>query len=103
METLNRVMLYIKENEPTKRIKIVAILDEGMKAANNLKSDIEVLDRAYPDIKIQFVEEPGKFGPEKINELSKRWNIPINFMFIGAPGEQFPYKVQQLGEVRVII
>jgi hypothetical protein len=49
------------------------------------------------------VEEPGKFGPEKINELSKRWNIPINFMFIGAPGEQFPYKVQQLGEVRVII
>src|SRR5690606_3311129 len=103
VETLNRVMLYIKENEPTKRIKIVAILDEGMKAANNLKSDIEVLDRAYPDIKIQFVEEPGKFGPEKINELSKRWNIPINFMFIGAPGEQFPYKVQQLGEVRVII
>ncbi|WP_410006415.1 APC family permease [Aequorivita nionensis] len=103
VETLNRVMLYIKENEPTKRIKIVAILDEGMKAANNLKSDIEVLDRAYPDIKIQFVVELGKFGPEKINELSKRWNIPINFMFIGAPGEQFPYKVQQLGEVRVII
>ncbi len=103
VETLNRVMQYVKQNEPTKQIKIVAVLDKGMKAANNLKSDIEVLDRAYPEVKIQFVEEPGKFGPEKIKELSKRWNIPINFMFIGAPGENFPYRVQQLGEVRVII
>lgn len=103
VETLNRVMQYIEHNEPTKSIKIVAVLDDGDKVALNLKSDIEVLDRAYPDIKIQFVEEPGIFGPEKIKELSKRWNIPINFMFIGAPGDNFPYKVQQLGEVRVII
>ncbi|SRX52762.1 APC family permease [Aequorivita sp. CIP111184] len=103
VETLNRVMQYIEQNEPTKRIKIVAVVDKGMKVANNLKSDIEVLDRAYPEVKIQFVEEPGKFGPEKIKELSKRWKIPINFMFIGAPGEDFPYRVQQLGEVRVII
>ncbi|MDC8002044.1 APC family permease [Aequorivita todarodis] len=103
VETLNKVMQYIKHNEPTKRLKIVAVLDEGMKVANNLKNDIEVLNRMYPDIKIQFVEEPGIFGPEKIKELSKRWKIPINFMFIGAPGELFPYRVQQLGEVRVII
>ncbi|MCB0465179.1 MAG: APC family permease [Aequorivita sp.] len=103
VETLNKVMQYIKHNEPTRRLKIVAVLNEGVKVAKNLKEDIEVLDRMYPDIKIQFVEEPGIFGPEKIQELSKRWNIPINFMFIGAPGEQFPYRVQQLGEVRVII
>lgn len=103
VETLNKVMLYIKKNEPTKKLKIVAVLDKGVKVANNLKEDIKVLDRMYPDIKIQFVEEPGTFGPEKIKELSKRWDIPINFMFIGAPGENFPYKVQQLGEVRVII
>lgn len=103
VETLNRVMLYIKKNEPTKRIKIVSVLDEGMSVAPNLQKDLDVLDRAYPEIKIQFVEEHGIFGPEKIKELSQRWNIPINFMFIGAPGEDFPYKIQQLGEVRVII
>ena len=103
VETLNKVMQYIKHNEPTKRLKIVAVLDDGMQVANNLKKDIEVLDRMYPNIRIQFVEEPGIFGPEKIKELSTRWKIPINFMFIGAPGEQFPYRVQQLGEVRVII
>ncbi len=103
VETLNRVMQYIKNNEPTKRLKIVAVVEEGKHVAKNLISDIDVLDRAYPEIKIQFIEEQGKFGPEKIRELSQRWNIPINFMFIGAPGEDFPYKIQQLGEVRVII
>lgn len=103
VETLNRVMLYIKSNEPTKNLKIVAVVKDGEHVAKNLKSDIEVLDRAYPEIHIQFIEEEGKFGPELIKELSKRWGIPINFMFIGAPGEDFPYKIQQLGEVRVII
>lgn len=103
VETLNRVLLYIKRNEPTKNLKIVAVVKDGKHVAKNLQSDIEVLNRAYPDINVQFIEEPGKFGPEKIEELSKRWGIPINFMFIGAPGEDFPFKIQQLGEVRVII
>lgn len=103
VETLNKVMLYMRKNEPTRRIKIVSVIGEGQKVNENLKRDIEVLDRAYPDIRIEFVEEPGKFGPEKIKELSERWEIPVNFMFIGAPGEKFRYTLQQLGEVRLII
>mgnify|MGYP001310031328 FL=1 len=103
VETLNKVMLYIKKNEPTRRLKIVAVVDEEHTVAENLKEDIKVLDRAYPDIRIEFVEEPGKFGPNKIKELSERWRIPVNFMFIGAPGENFRYTIQQLGEVRLII
>ncbi len=103
VETLNKVMLYIKKNEPTRRLKIVAVVDDENQVADNLKKDIKVLDRAYPDIRIEFVEEIGKFGPNKIKELSERWNIPVNFMFIGAPGENFRYTIQQLGEVRLII
>lgn len=103
VETLNKVMLYMRKNEPTRRIKIVSVIEEGQKVNENLKRDIEVLDRAYPDIRIEFVEEPGKFGPLKIKELSERWEIPVNFMFIGAPGEKFRYTLQQLGEVRLII
>jgi len=101
--TLNKIMQYIKENEPTRKVKIVAVLDDGDTVAKNLKEDIQVLDRAYPEIVIDFIEEPGIFGPEKINELSKRWHIPTNFMFIGSPGDKFPYKIQELGEVRLII
>ncbi|MFZ0490289.1 MAG: APC family permease [Salegentibacter sp.] len=103
VETLNKVMLYMKNNEPTRRIKIVSVLGNGQKVAEGLKRDIEVLNRAYPDIRIEFVEEPGNFGPEKIQELSDRWGIPVNFMFIGAPSEKFRYTLQQLGEVRLII
>ena len=101
--TLNKVMLYIKNNEPTRILKIVAVIDQEHTVTPNLKKDIEVLDRAYPDIHIQFVEEEGVFGPEKIKELSKRWGIPTNFMFIGSPGDKFPYKIQELGDVRLII
>ncbi len=99
---LNRVMIYVEENEATKRIKIVHIANQN---SNNvhLKKDVEVLDRAYPDINIDFVEMNGTFGPELIDELSQQWNIPKNFMFIGAPGNKFPYHVSELGGVRLIM
>lgn len=101
--TLNKVMQYIKQNEPTKRVKIVAVVNETETIAKNLVKDIEVLDRAYPEIDIEFIQEEGEFTPQKVKELSKRWRIPTNFMFIGSPGDKFPYKIQELGEVRLII
>ena len=100
---LNKVLQYISENEETRRLKIVNIIQKGEEIPEGLKNDIKVLDRAYPKILIEFIEEKGVFGPEKINELSKRWKIPVNFMFIGSPGDKFPYKVHELGEVRLII
>ena len=67
------------------------------------KSDVEVLDREYPEIKIEFIEIKGTFGPTLIKELSQKWNIPINFMFIGSPSNHFPYRIEELGGVRLII
>ncbi|QHI36162.1 hypothetical protein IMCC3317_15210 [Kordia antarctica] len=101
--TLNKVLLYISNNESTKKVKIVSIINENEPLAVNLRKDIETLDRAYPLINVEFIEELGIFGPEKIQELSKRWHIPSNFMFIASPGHKFPYKIQELGEVRLII
>lgn len=103
VSVLNKVLLYISENESTKRVKIVTVLDKGETIAPNLEKDIDTLDRAYPLIHVEFIEESGVFGPEKIKELSKRWHIPTNFMFIASPGHKFPYKIQELGEVRLII
>ncbi|EOR92745.1 hypothetical protein ADIARSV_4096 [Arcticibacter svalbardensis MN12-7] len=99
---LNRVMIYVEENEVTKKIKIVHLSNVDSNN-ENLRSDIEVLDRAYPDIDIDFVEMDGQFGPEIIDTLSSRWNIPKNFMFIGSPGDKFPYRVSELGGVRLIM
>ncbi len=68
-----------------------------------LIKDIEVLDRAYPEIPIEFVEVEGKFGPDIIEELSKKWKIPKKFMWIGSPGNKFPYRVSEPGVVRLIM
>lgn len=103
LSNLNKVMMYIKDNEHTKKIKIVHVLNKGEKPAKNLKRDIEFLDREYPEIKIDFIEMEGKFGPVLIQKLSKQWNIPVNFMFIGSPGDHFPYKIEELGGVRLIM
>nr|WP_276897995.1 APC family permease [Pedobacter kyonggii] len=99
---LNRVMIYVEENEATKKLKIVHIANSDSDN-ENLKSDIRVLDRAYPEIDIDFVEMEGEFGPELIERLSQEWGIPKNFMFIGAPGDKFPYHVSELGGVRLIM
>ncbi|MGI8635238.1 MAG: hypothetical protein ACR2KZ_07525, partial [Segetibacter sp.] len=100
---LNRVMIYVEENETTKRLKIVHVRDSKETDNEALIKDIEVLDRAYPDIHIEFVEVEGKFGPDIIEELSMKWKIPKNFMLIGSPGNKFPYRVSELGGVRLIM
>ncbi len=100
---LNKVMLYILRNEDTHRIKIVTVVKDEAEVPKNLPTDIEVLDRAYPSFEVDFVVLKGEFGPKLIEELSLEWNIPKNFMFIASPGDRFPYRVSELGGVRLII
>ena len=101
--TLNKVMLYIKKNENTKRIKIVTVFKDNEKPSDGYLKDLEVLDREYPNIKIEFIAMKGEFGPELIEKCSKEWKIPVNFMFIASPGDRFPYRLEELGGVRLII
>jgi len=101
--SLNKVLMYVQENEGANRLKIVTVLKEGQELHNDFLRDIEVLDRAYPEIHIDFIQLEGIFNPALINRLSKEWNIPINFMFIASPGNKFPYKIAELGGVRLII
>ena len=100
---LNKVMLYILRNEDTHRIKIVTVVKDEAEVPKHLASDIEVLDRAYPSFEVDFVVLKGEFGPKLIEALSLEWNIPKNFMFIASPGDRFPYRVSELGGVRLII
>ncbi len=100
---LNRVMMYVLENELTNSLRIVTVLKEGQVVPQEFLTDLNVLDRAYPDIKIIFLTEKGTFGPALIDKLSNDWGIPKNFMFIGSPGDRFPYRIAELGGVRLII
>ncbi len=101
--TLNKVMLYITKNEHTKKLKIVLAKNKDTQIPENLPQEIEFLDKEYPEIDVELIIVEGKFTPELIKKLSKKWNIPINFMFIGSPSDKFPYKIEELGGVRLII
>jgi len=100
---LNRVMQYVLDNEHTNRLKVVTIANDPADVPDSLRTDIEVLDRAYPEIDIDFVVVPGKFGPELIKKLSDEWKIPVNYMFIGSPEGHLRYDLADLGGVRLII
>jgi amino acid transporter len=100
---INKVMRYIAENENTSRIKIVNILAENEVPPKKLMHEVDVLDRAYPEIDVDFIVIRGHFGPELIQQLSSKWQIPKNFMFIGSPGDRFVYGIQELGGVRLVI
>ena len=100
---LNQAMLYVQDNEDTNQIKVVIVIQKEEEVPSQLKQDLDFLGKIYPDITIEFVVIKGTFGPALIKELSQKWHIPINFMFIGSPGNHFMYGISELGGVRLII
>jgi amino acid transporter len=100
---LNKAIQYVEANEITRKLKIVTLVKETSSVSDSFLKDLEVLDRAYPDIDIEFVQKQGEFKPEVIEQLSKDWKIPTNFMFISSPGNRFTYKIEQLNGVRLIM
>ena len=62
-----------------------------------------MIDHLYPKLRIDFIAVKGIFGPEIIERLSQRLNVPKNYMFIATPGDRFPHRIEDLGGVRVIL
>jgi len=100
---LNKVLIYVSENETTNKLKIVTVLKVDETISNAFMNDIKVLDRIYSDISIEYITIQGNFGPELIDELSRKWKIPKNYMFISSFGKDFHYQISELGGVRLII
>jgi hypothetical protein len=84
-------------------VKVVLVVKTDDEIPPNLKPDLAFLNQAYPEVEIEFVVIHGVFSPELIRELSHKWGIPVNLMFIGSPGTHFMYGLAELGGVRVII
>ncbi len=100
---LNKAALYVLQNEQTNRLKVVHVYQDEAMIPRDLSDRLAMIDRLYPDLRIDFVAVRGKFGPELIEVLSRRLNVPKNYMFIGTPGDHFPHRIEALGGVRVIL
>lgn len=103
LRNLNRVMLYIRENEHTGRVKFVHVYDDEKNIPPQLDGHLKFLNEVYPEIDIEFVALRGKFDPELIAKLSEQWHIPTNLMFMGSPTGKMPHHIAELGGVRLII
>ena len=100
---LRRAFDYIIKNEDSQKVYVVYLQKENNgETIKSLKTDLEVLNRAYPEIHIEFLSRVGTFGPEAVRDLSNEFNIPTNNMFIGAPEEKHTFTIQDLGGVRVV-
>jgi len=103
VDNLRRAVEYVRDNEQTKRIKVVTVAEDISTISDKIEHDLRVLDEAYPEIDLEFVKLEGTFSPALIDRLSTEWKIPKNLMFIGSHGEKFKYDQASLGGVRLII
>lgn len=101
--TLNRAALYVLNNEQTKRLKVIHVYQNESDIPPEFAGQINIIDRIYPELCIDLILVRGKFGPDLIERLSQRLNVPKNYMFIGTPGDRFPHNIAELGGVRLIM
>ncbi|RLB53929.1 MAG: APC family permease [Deltaproteobacteria bacterium] len=100
---LNAAMLYVRQNETTKRVRVVHVYKKREDVPKRLERDLKFLDEVYPEIKIELVLVKGEFNPATIERISRQYGVPQNYMFIGAPGDKFPHNIEDLGGVRIIL
>ena len=103
MVTLNTAVLYVLANEQTSHLKVMHVYEKESDIPPNLAGQLKTIDHLYPQLRIDFVAVQGAFTPELIEAISKRYDIPKNYMFIGTPGDHFPHRIEDLGGVRLVL
>lgn len=101
--TLNKAALYVMQNELTTGLIVVHVYQDEKNIPPQLVNQLKIIDHLYPRLRIDFLAVKGDFTPSMIEVLSKRLNVPKNYMFIGTPGDRFPHRIETLGGVRVIL
>ncbi|KAF0691328.1 Aste57867_17416 [Aphanomyces stellatus] len=102
LPTLNKAILYVRQNEQTSHLYIVHV-DGGGSDFHAFASVVSLFDRVYPKLKIDFVRIDGAtFGPAVVEWVSQKYDTPKNLMFIKQPSHDCAHTIASLGGVRVI-
>jgi len=100
---LNRAALYVLENELTTQLTVVHVYADEAEIPPELARHLFEIDHLYPELRIDFLAVEGAFGPELTAALSEKLGVPLNYMFIGTPGDRFPHRIEAMGGVRLIL
>jgi len=103
LRTLNQAALYVLQNEQSKRLLVLHCYDTEEDIPKEFVAQLNIIDRIYPELRIDLIMIKGKFGPELIEKVSQRLKVPKNYMFIGTPSDRFPHNIAELGGVRLIM
>lgn len=103
LQVLNQAALYVLNNEETNNLIVVHVFEEEKDIPKAMAPQLWTVDHIYPNLKVDFVGVHGEFGPTLIEAISKKLDVPKNNMFIGTPGDRFPYEIETLGGVRLIL
>ncbi|CAG8470656.1 9644_t:CDS:2 [Paraglomus occultum] len=100
---LNKVILYIKNNELTGTVKFIHLYSNIDEIPPRLESNHRILDELYPKIQIDLMFIQCPFNPETVDAISSQLDIPKSLMFISCPGENFPYRIGEFHGLRTIM
>jgi amino acid transporter len=100
---LRRAAEYVLRNEQTNRMSVVHVYEDEQHIPAGLASALAMIDREFPRLRIDVLFVRGTFTPALVDQLSAHLDVPKNLMFIGTPGDHFPYRIESLGGVRLIL
>jgi len=102
LHVLNKAIMYVRENESSNCLTIVHAYESERDVPQNLKKNVEFLDRLYPKIRVNLLLVRGKFNPGLVEYVGKKLNVPKNYMFMACPNSKFIYNIGEFGGVRLI-
>lgn len=103
LERLNDAAEYVMRNEQTKHLIYIHVYEDESKIPSMLGQYLSTIDRIHSELRIDFIAVKGTFGPELIEKLSRKLQVPKNYMFISTPGDRFTHRLSALGGVRLIL
>ena len=106
IQNLYNLMDYINTNEVGRNIIFVHCKDpeSGDKTYIEIQSALPILRQTgvFRHLNINIVQTQYEFGPEAINDISDRYNIAKNRIFIGSIHDYHHFDYEDLGGVRII-
>ena len=103
LRRLHAAFNYIIKNESSRSVVVIHLYSNpGQNEEAALEKSLGTIREIFPNLKLELVVRPGRFGPGIIEAVSKEFDVATNNIFIGAPEEKPSFSVQDLGGVRVI-
>jgi amino acid transporter len=106
IQNLYNLMDYINVNEVGRNIIFVHCKDpeSGDKTYNEIQNALPILRQTgvFKHLNISIVQTECEFGPEAINDISNKYEIAKNRIFIGSIHDFHYFDYEDLGGVRII-